>query len=132
MSNPQKPLNRFEYELSRTGFAKSLRKRVSDIIRPQNELGKMKTEKTKKRSFICTNTHTNAHTLFVTCIPQQFSFSTLSMSPSFDGVGTEGQQQHGEEEWRKNVRRLNDGDGILQVNNEDFILDSRGNGDDGE
>ena len=56
----------------------------------------------------------------VTCLPQQFSFSSLSMSPSINGVGAEG-QQHGEEEWRNTNRRLNDGDGILEVNNEEKV-----------
>ena len=57
----------------------------------------------------------------VTCLPQQFSFSSLSMSPSIDGVGAEGQQQHGEEEWCNNDRRLNVGDDILEVNNEEKV-----------
>ena len=57
----------------------------------------------------------------VTCLPQQFSFSSLSMSPSIDGGGAEGQQQHGEEEWRNNDRRLDDGDGILEGNNEEKV-----------
>ena len=42
------------------------------------------------------------------------------MSPSINGVGAEG-QQHGEEEWRNNDRTLNDGDGILEVNNEEKV-----------
>ena len=56
----------------------------------------------------------------VTCLPHQFSFSSLSMSPSINGVGAEG-QQHGEEEWRNTDRKLNDGDGILEVNNEEKV-----------
>ena len=56
----------------------------------------------------------------VTCLPHQFSFSSLSMSPSIDGGGAEG-QQHGEEEWRNNDRRLDDGDGILEGNNEEKV-----------
>ena len=43
------------------------------------------------------------------------------MSPSIDGGGAEGQQQHGEEEWRNNDRRLDDGDGILEGNNEEKV-----------
>ena len=43
------------------------------------------------------------------------------MSLSIDGGGAEGQQQHGEEEWRNNDRRLDDGDGILEGNNEEKV-----------
>ena len=68
----------------------------------------------------------------VTCLPQQFSFSSLSMLPSIDGVGAEEQQQHGEGEWCNNNRRLNDGDGILEVNNEEKVwMGSDGYGGEG-
>ena len=54
------------------------------------------------------------------------------MLPSIDGVGAEEQQQHGEEEWCNNDRRLNDGDGILEVNNEEKVwMGSDGYGGEG-